>query len=531
MLRASAKSLGKWTIAAVLVSAMVAFAIPAAVGGHAAVAAPGSATSAGGFHSGALAAPASPVRAFVHPLAGPTASATITSTYTGKQTIPVEVDWTISVGNTTLDPTNVTMGLLITNGANEIANWTQDVVTAQTSYSAFVDYGVLTSENFNGGDLPTSAYTFTVWVWATNVSDPNATGTWANSAPVAATLAVANVLDLFTTTLPLYDAMPFWLNWTVSVTGNTGTTVDANNVSLALEFRLVIAGCNSVFGFGGACPTIANDSVAFDAGGSYALAIDESVMAQDGYANGALPPGNYQVIVWTTLANSSDPNQEPRTTAAAQYIYPVFDQNSATFLAPDPVSPVSAGNVTIAVQYVADYLSGANVTVFASDQTTVVFAGGVFQPAVSRHAASTTWAGATPGQYYLVLDVLTAAGAAGGATSFSEWFNVTSAGGGGGGGGGVVYYNTTNWVNTTTPTGGNIGGLSPGVLAAVLLVAGLIIGMIVAMALGRMMWGSAKPASPQPWQSKPGMNECSVCHQSFATEAELKDHQKQAHGM
>ncbi|HXQ94334.1 MAG TPA: hypothetical protein VN864_04100, partial [Thermoplasmata archaeon] len=67
-------------------------------------------------------------------------------------------------------------------------------------------------------------------------------------------------------------------------------------------------------------------------------------------------------------------------------------------------------------------------------------------------------------------------------------------------------------------------------VAALLLVVGLIIGMIVALALGRAMWGTPKTTPAQAWQSKP-TNECSVCHQTFATDAELKEHQKSAHGM
>ena len=95
-----------------------------------------------------------------------------------------------------------------------------------------------------------------------------------------------------------------------------------------------------------------------------------------------------------------------------------------------------------------------------------------------------------------------------------------------------VWENTTTYNNHTGGSGGYtlIGGVGPAATAALLMVVGLIVGMIVAFVIGRMMTSpSASPA--QPWSGTKGSNECSVCHQTFASEQELKDHAKSAHGM
>ncbi len=530
MLRATAKMLGTSAIATMLLITLIGvLGAPIGTTTHAPLAtAPGAGPTATPSHSSL------PVTTLARPLAGPSgpieATATITSTYSGAQDVPVTVDWTISVTNTTIDPVNVSMSLLVTNGANEIANLSVAGALATTSYSMMVDYAALSSENFGGGTLPTTAYTFTVWLTAMNASNSSVAPVTVSSAPVSATLKIANVGVLLTSAPPLYTGFPFNIAFTTSYSGNVGSTVDANNATVSVEIRQIITGCNSVFGFGVPCPQIANNSIAFNSSNSYALSIDESYFLSGTYANGALPLGQYQVIVWNTYLNSTNSAQEPRSVASAAYVYIVVDPNSATFLSPSPLQPETVGNVTIAVQYVADYLSAANVTVYqgSTGTGTIVFSAGVFQAAPSVHAASAIWEATTAGTYTVVLNIVTAAGAASGQSAFSMVFNVSAVGGGTGG---TVYYNQTIWKNTTGAGGQLIGGLSNGVSAALLLVVGLIVGLIVALLIGRMMWGGPKAAPAQPWQAKPGANECSVCHQSFASEAELKDHQKQAHGM
>jgi hypothetical protein len=532
MLRARGKAIGTWTIAAVLLTTLVGFVLPAAFAVHTPTMkapAPGPLAP-----TGHLAPAARPVAAS-HPLAGPSgpvnASATITSSYTGSQDVPVEVDWTITVTNTTLDAANVSMSLLVMNGANEIANMSEAVMDGVGTYTAMVDYAALTSENYNGGVLPTTPYTFTVWVTAMNATNDSVAPVTVGSNSVSATLKIANVGVLLTNNVPLYSGFPFWVNFTTTYAGNTGTVINGLNATISVEVRQVTAGCNSVFGYGSPCPSIANNSVDFNSSHAYHLSVDSSWFLSGTYANGALPLGEYQVIAWNTLSNVTNGAQEARSVAAAAYVYIVVDPNAVTWLSPSPIDPATVGNVTIALQYTADYLSDAELTVYAggSGSGTVVFSSGVFQAAEAFHVSSAVWQATEGGEYTAVVSIATAAGAAAGQQNFSMTFNVSATPSVTGGG--TVFDNTTTWVNTTTPVGQLIGGLSTGVAAAILLVVGLVVGMVVAMLLGRMMWAGQKPAPAQPWQAKPGTNECSVCHQTFPTEQELKDHQKQAHGM
>ncbi|MCI4335789.1 MAG: hypothetical protein L3K17_01130 [Thermoplasmata archaeon] len=540
MLRAETKALGTWTIAALLIMAIVALALPGGLVafGHANQSHPlaGSAS-----HVAAPTPLASVVAPAVHVAAGNnssgniSASVVITTTLTGPQDIPVALNWTINVTNTTLDAKNVSQTLLVMNGANVITNLSQPVAAGTTNYTTNIDYGLLTSANYNGGTLPTTPYTFVVWLTALNATNGSVSWVNASSNALTATLLISNVEVLYTSSLPLYSSLPFTIDFTTTFTGNTPTVINRLNVTINLELRFIESGCGSLFGLGAPCETVANETLdtaasgLFNATGVYSYTVSGGDFAAQNFANGQFPYGEYQVIVWTTLANVNDPAQDVRTSAAAEYTYPVFDQNAATFLSPSATSPATAGNVTISVSYIADYLAAANVTVYeGATGTTVVFSAGVVQAGEYAHASSATWSGAAAGEYRLVLAIATAAGAAAGTATFSELFNVTSAASAGGG---VVYYNETIYTNTTTTkaSGSSFGGLSAGAGAATLLVVGLIIGAIVAFMLGRMMWTGQKPGSPQPWSAK-GANECSICHQTFPTEAELKEHSKQAHG-
>lgn len=534
MLRATRKTVGTWAMAAVLLTALAGFFVPFAFAGHTVqVQGPAAPTAAG-----AQVLPAAAV-ALAAPLQGPSgpvsASATITSSYVGGQTIPVAVDWTISVTNASIDPNNVSMSLLVMNGANELANLTATTVAGQSLYTMSVDYAALTSTNYNGGTLPTTPYTFTVWLTAMNSTNASVAPVTVASNSVSATLQVANVGVLLTNSVPLYSGFPFWVNFTTTYAGNTGTVVNDLNATISLEVRQITSGCNSVYGIGGPagqCPTIANNSVTFNTTHAYHLSVDSSMFLSGTYANGVLPLGEYQVVAWNSLSNVSNPAQEARTVAAAAYVYVVNDPNAVTWLSPSTLNPATAGNVTIAIQYTADYLSDAGLTIYqgTTGTGTVVFSAGMFQAAESFHVSSAVWDATVPGTYTAVLSIQTSAGAAAGQQNFSLTFNVSSASVAGGQT--PVWINQTIWQNTTTPIGQNlIGGLANGVAAAILLIVGLVVGMVVAMLLGRMMWSGQKAAPAQPWQPKTAANECSVCHQSFPGETELKEHQKQAHGM
>jgi hypothetical protein len=201
----------------------------------------------------------------------------------------------------------------------------------------------------------------------------------------------------------------------------------------------------------------------------------------------------------------------------------------ATLLSPSPAAAapeVTPGNVTVVIQYSGDAINTANISIYNSAKTltysailTSIYTGNV------TSAASAPWLVVQPGAYTAVIALTTDYSTA--ASDFSFAFTVAKSTGPG----------TIVWLNSTVFHNGSsakplISGLSNPATASLLLVVGLIIGLIVALVLGRMMWGSPPTPPAQPWSgSKPSSNECPVCHQSFASEDEMKEHQKTAHGM
>jgi len=200
-------------------------------------------------------------------------------------------------------------------------------------------------------------------------------------------------------------------------------------------------------------------------------------------------------------------------------------------------SAISPGVTTVAASFGGDWVQSATVNITNPLGDSVVSADLQLlqnDPTwIENHTVIITTSGQliTPGAYTVTLTE-TLGYSIGGVSSWTwkQGFTVSNA----------TTVQTPVWENTTVyknSTGGGgttqlIGGVSPGATAAILMVVGLIIGMIVALILGRMMFsGSSSSAPAQPWSGTKAGNECSVCHQSFASEAELKDHQKTAHGM
>lgn len=213
---------------------------------------------------------------------------------------------------------------------------------------------------------------------------------------------------------------------------------------------------------------------------------------------------------------------------------------------------ISPGATSVVAGYSGDWVTHANISVTNPDLVSVLQADLVAlapsAPTSLSHIVLVTTSAefVVTGQYTVALTLTTAfpvPGHTGDTWTWTTSFNVTNATT-------VpvpvyhnqtlyhnqtVYENETIYSNNTAAGGGSpIKGVSSGGAAAILMVAGVIIGMIVALVLGRMMFSGASSAPAQPWsgsKSGGGANECSVCHQSFATEAELKDHQASAHGM
>lgn len=201
----------------------------------------------------------------------------------------------------------------------------------------------------------------------------------------------------------------------------------------------------------------------------------------------------------------------------------------ATLGAPNPSgNPISPGNQTVVVSYGGDWVNASSISI-SDPFNNVVFSAilTTLAPGNATVVSTGNFLAVSPGVYTATITLWDLYSS--NPVTFTQHFNVTKTTGPSH----TVYVNQTIWTNTTGSSTQLFGGWSPQTASSVLLVVGLIIGMVVALVLGRMMWGGAPPAGPaQAWSaSKTGANECPVCHQSFASEDELKEHQKTAHGM
>jgi hypothetical protein len=339
--------------------------------------------------------------------------------------------------------------------------------------------------------------------------------------------------------LSLYSILPANVKFHLVVTntvivGASGGA--AQNTFVWVEVRDVTSECTGLAGLVVLCPTVTffdlNSSIA-NGTTSYNFTLDTGLLSTPifrancpvafGLGNpcpyvpfGApFPDDPYQVYIWANVSNSNTTT----IVSASQTLYLVTISPWATLVSPSTTAQASIGNQTVVATYGGSYLGGANVQISpANNKSTLVYSSGVFTLATGNRTgwSTTPWTVGNPGAYLVNITLSTPYG------SFTFWSNVTV-----GTSGGTVYQNTTTWHNAT---GSLFSGLSGGASASILLVVGLIIGMIVALALGRAMWGSPKAAPAQPWTAK-STNECSICHQTFGSETEMKEHAKAAHGV
>jgi hypothetical protein len=325
----------------------------------------------------------------------------------------------------------------------------------------------------------------------------------------------------YTTKFSLYMTVPFPVSFTTTVPTLTPT----QQVAITQEYRIFVPGCG---GAGAPCPTVTNNTVcgypAVAPSGptcstaptaSYTTNVTLANITASGYANSQMPQAEYQLITWLSVTNLTGPGSLA-TVGTSQSIYLIITPPSGKFLSPTANSSLSGGNTTVAVQYSGDWVTGANVSIYSG--TTLVYSQGVFSPGPGTHAAAFSWTPAGAGTYRLAISVTTPAGT----NTTQENVTVTSTSN-------VVYLNHSSYQNASV-----IPGVGPGATAAILLVIGLIVGMLVALALARALWGGTTTVvtPAQPWTgTKPAGYECSVCHQTFATQAELDEHAKTAHGI
>ena len=256
------------------------------------------------------------------------------------------------------------------------------------------------------------------------------------------------------------------------------------------------------------------DSLLVNGMDAYSTTLTLATLTSAGYNGGVLPyDTEYLLQVFVAMTNSGS-----RTVAGAQEgVHLLTHAPAAALVAPTPRAGVPAGNVTVAVSYTGDFVSGASVEIFtASPPVTLVFSSLVAVPGSGPRigVAGVPWEAAVPGNYEVVINLT----GAWGYQTFTTALTVFSSGGG------TVYVNQSTYQNNSL-----IPGWSNGVTGSVLLLVGAIIGLLVALVLARMMWSESRPAPARAWKGQP--NECRVCHQRFDNAAALSAHMDKAHGL
>lgn len=473
-------------------------------------------------HSGPPPAVAHPQAAHIAGLPSPPVLATtvITAQPPASSPVPVNFNFTIAVvgANITAKNVSIHVAALETSPAALVANISVPVVAGQTAYTVSYGYPQFDSQNFNNKSIPGGAYTFKIWVRALNSS--NLSVAWSNATATTTSVNVGTIDGTVTmSVLPLFSIVPFNITWNITVTGTQNIPVNIDNLAATVLVEYRLGSCETP-----ACPVVTNNTVALANGTtSYTTSITGGFLTKSHFGGATsaaqLPTGQYIITAWLTITNATNAAAAPRVVAGQHATYLVITAPSGSILSPANGTTISTGNTTISVAYTGDFLAGANVTV-TDAAGGIVFSNPVFIGGNGERGASTNtpWVATTPGQYKVWLTTTTQYG-----TTFKTASNLTVVPAGQ-----TVYQNASSYQNATV-----IPGLSGPLAGTILILVGLIVGMGVAFALGRAMWGGAKPSPAQPWTGGAGAapNECPVCHQTFPTEDAMKEHQKTAHGV
>ncbi|MHB8351994.1 MAG: hypothetical protein ACYDFT_04790, partial [Thermoplasmata archaeon] len=197
----------------------------------------------------------------------------------------------------------------------------------------------------------------------------------------------------------------------------------------------------------------------------------------------------------------------------------------ASFLRPlnNTTGLVVGQPTTVVISYSGDYVSGAFFNVSNLSTGQVIYSQGIFQAGGGAHGTFALWTPATAGEFRLSISLLTPYLAP---FTTSELERVAA----GPPGGGTTFVNTTYWHNTTW-----IPGVSPAAGAAIVLVMGLVVGMVVAALLVQAVRGPRLVSARTTDRNEPAVAgaayACTVCRQSFPSEAERAAHAKDAHGI
>ncbi|MCI4353096.1 MAG: C2H2-type zinc finger protein [Thermoplasmata archaeon] len=337
-----------------------------------------------------------------------------------------------------------------------------------------------------------------------------------NKLPIAGNASGTVVI---TSAIPVYLTIPYVLTWAITTHNATPSAANVSETfSLEYEFGEAI---------------IVTAGIPFASGhpltNSFTM---NATTLKSTYAGGALLEGSYVLVVTLVVTNTSQSSPQPFTTTASAGTQLAAHFPTGVLFNPAAKSNVSAGPITISGEYNGSFVNSANVTVYNATHV-VVFVQGVFSPQVSPNAQEGFSVNlmSLPGTYTVVLTL----GAPYNHTivAQSEAFTALASSSSSG---------TTRYVNTTNTTTAafSFAGLGAGGTAALLIVLGMIVGIIVALLVARGTSMSTAAGPAQPWASQAAgttagtttmANECSVCHQTFATADELKEHAKSQHGI
>ncbi|MCI4322702.1 MAG: S8 family serine peptidase, partial [Thermoplasmata archaeon] len=256
----------------------------------------------------------------------------------------------------------------------------------------------------------------------------------------------------------VYTPIPFNLTWTLNIP-STQVSNKTFNESLEISYVTNVFVDGSLQGCGGfgrlRCPQVVNLSIPVRPGETnYTQNVNRSTLEHNGFYSGGtdIPPGQYQILVWLNANHSGSISQEAVT-------YLVFDPLAAEITGPSANAVVPLGNVTLSYSYTGQYISNAQLFVYAqSNPTSAVFESSIYSPGTGIRGGGVSWTAVTPGAYRVALGLSTPYGN----SSISEWINVSMT-------------SPYVWLNLT-PVGA-LGGLSPPTAAASLAIVGALVGL------------------------------------------------------
>jgi hypothetical protein len=312
-----------------------------------------------------------------------------------------------------------------------------------------------------------------------------------------------------------YVLLPANLTYNLTITNSTIANI--TGITVAFEYAPTILTCSPLPSLLPECPVVWNftqdlawaTSVTTTSATFY-FTVNEANFTTYPTTFGFVPPaGPWNIVAFVTATDPTGASSTTAIVAGGENI--AFETPHATLAQPVNNTNISAGSVVLAGNWSGYFVTSANLTVVNSTGG-IVASFSIYAPGIGSHAFSEVWS-ASAGTYSVIITL---------GTAWTSSYKITST---------VhvaaplsqVYYNST----------GLIPGLGNGGSAAVIITIGLIVGMLVMYAVGRSLFGGPKPAAAaQPWTApKPGTNECSVCHQTFPNEEELKEHAKSQHGI